>query len=276
MSALNFKNTFLSVNIERAALLKSENMTAFDIKTGLTLPRITKCYEVILFTEDGGYFVVDGIKYDIKRGVVRFLRPGQTVYSKKYGDAYVLYFSYDHNEINTLSQMPSSLTCTDYNVAERLYKDIITSYLSNERCSELVLYHSLLELLCLFYYDSQKSKASHHTSEKVRSVYKAAKFLEENYMNHISLEDVSKEVGLHPNYLHRIFKQIMHKTPLEYLLKIRIDKATDYLLITSLSILEISQMCGFDSSSYFISVFKKYCGVTPSKFRANNTSDGLL
>ena len=54
---------------------------------------------------------------------------------------------------------------------------------------------------------------------------------------------------------------------LDYLVHYRINKSIQFLKNTHLSILEISQMCGFTSPSYYTSVFKKETGLTPKAYR---------
>lgn len=277
MSDYQFTSNQFKAEIKRAVFLKSENMTAFDQQTGMTVPRVSNTYEAVLFTDDGGYFVVDSKRYEIKKGTVRFLRPGQTVYSKKYGDVFVVYFSFVYPDGNVLNEIPNRFLCSDYNRVVNLYKNIIRCYINRSGANELQMYSSLLELLFLFCSDADKHKNNYFSQgTKISSVRNALSFIDNNYRNQIDLTDVANAVNLHPNYLHRIFKQTVGKTPLEYLTETRMKKAEDYLLTTSLPVVEISQNCGFDSVSYFIYVFKRYFGFTPNKFRAEHSNDALL
>jgi AraC-like DNA-binding protein len=53
----------------------------------------------------------------------------------------------------------------------------------------------------------------------------------------------------------------------EYLIMLRISKAEKLLVSSNFSVTKISGMCGFQSSSYFTLMFKKYKGITPKKYR---------
>lgn len=60
-------------------------------------------------------------------------------------------------------------------------------------------------------------------------------------------------------------------TVLDYLAHVRVEKACGMLLEGGMSVTETAMQCGFSSSSYFSSVFKKIIGTTPLKFRSEKS-----
>ncbi len=70
-----------------------------------------------------------------------------------------------------------------------------------------------------------------------------------------------------PYHFIRIFKNETGKTPYEYLVDIKIEKACSLLRRSNLSVTEICFLCGFNSSSHFSTVFKQKIGVSPSMYR---------
>ena len=100
---------------------------------------------------------------------------------------------------------------------------------------------------------------------------RALDYMGQNYMHPIRLEDVAGQAGLSPNYFSSVFKEEMGCTFLHYLNQIRVENSQVLLLSPELSILQICSMCGFEDQSYFIKVFKKYTGTTPSRFRAQHS-----
>ena len=78
---------------------------------------------------------------------------------------------------------------------------------------------------------------------------------------------IASYIGLSPVYFHRLFKTYYGITPNDYLLNIRIDKAKNMLLFDNKSIDEIAYECGFNSSTYFSTVFKKKINESPYRFR---------
>ncbi|TPN83472.1 helix-turn-helix domain-containing protein [Aquimarina algicola] len=100
-----------------------------------------------------------------------------------------------------------------------------------------------------------------------RSILKAEEYLQDNLARDISLEILSKDIGISKYYLHRLFTEIHGDTPLKYLTGIRLQKAKNKLRYSTASIFETAIACGFDNTSYFSNIFKAHTGVSPSQFR---------
>lgn len=75
-----------------------------------------------------------------------------------------------------------------------------------------------------------------------------------------------KSLPVCPDHFRRIFKEDTGKTPVQYLLEIRIAYAKDLLQNSTLSVKNIAQMCGFDDPYYFSRIFKKNTNMSPSKY----------
>ncbi len=95
-------------------------------------------------------------------------------------------------------------------------------------------------------------------------------FIYKNYMQNISIEDIANAVYLSPSYLCTLFKKETNTTLIAYLTQFRIDKAKELLKKTHIKNVEIANMVGYDSPSYFNMIFKKFTGVTPSEYRKGN------
>jgi len=95
-------------------------------------------------------------------------------------------------------------------------------------------------------------------------------YINQNYNKNLSLDELSKQVDMSKFYLCRLFKESLKMSPVEYINKVRIDKAMELLINTDMSISEIAFECGFNNISYFIKVFRKYMHTTPLKFRKQN------
>ncbi|MFL0252654.1 response regulator [Clostridium neuense] len=83
----------------------------------------------------------------------------------------------------------------------------------------------------------------------------------------LSLAKAAKVFFVNPSYLSRIFKKEMDINFMEYLSKIRIDKAIMLISNTDFKAYEISEKVGFSDSSYFSTCFKRYTGVSVSEYR---------
>lgn len=86
----------------------------------------------------------------------------------------------------------------------------------------------------------------------------------------ISLSELSKEIGLSSTYFCRLFKQRMDQTPIDYFIRIKIQRACQYLDFSDLSVQEVSGALGYDDPYYFSRVFKRIMGVSPLQYRKGN------
>jgi len=92
-------------------------------------------------------------------------------------------------------------------------------------------------------------------------------YIEMNYRNDISLNDVAKSQNLSPNYLASFFKTHMGMTFLNYLNSIRLEKAKSDLISTDLFITDIALNNGFPNVKSFNKIFKERYNVTPNVYR---------
>jgi AraC-like DNA-binding protein len=99
-------------------------------------------------------------------------------------------------------------------------------------------------------------------------VTQAAQMLNEEYRTLQSLEIIADRVQLSKYHFSRMFKKHTGFAPMEYITKVRIEKAITLLRTTNYSIEEIAEQVGYASSSYFIKVFRSWVGFSPGEFRS--------
>lgn len=93
--------------------------------------------------------------------------------------------------------------------------------------------------------------------------------IRKTYMSdEISLNTIAAEVGMSPSYFSSIFSKEMGKTFVEYLTEIRIDRAKELLMCSSMKTSEIGYEVGYKDPHYFSYIFKKTQNCTPKEFRA--------
>lgn len=98
-------------------------------------------------------------------------------------------------------------------------------------------------------------------------VRSALTYLQNRFSNPIPLDQLAMEVGMSKYHLQRTFKKVVGLTPMEYVTKLRIDKALSLLKDADLSITEIGHEVGYQSSSYFSELFHRQIGCTPMDYR---------
>lgn len=87
-------------------------------------------------------------------------------------------------------------------------------------------------------------------------------YINKNYCQDISLENVAESIGVSPYYLSRLFKQELRKNFVDYLTEVRINQALKLLKERNYSIRELSEKVGYANPTYFCKVFKKHTGKT--------------
>ncbi|MGQ5390543.1 helix-turn-helix domain-containing protein [Paenibacillus sp. M.A.Huq-84] len=91
-------------------------------------------------------------------------------------------------------------------------------------------------------------------------------YLQNQYMNDISLDSCADHTGLNPVALSKTFKQVTGKNFIDYLTELRMGKAKELLVDTELKINDVAVQVGYQHS-YFNRIFKKQEGITPSQYR---------
>ncbi|MBP3476730.1 MAG: AraC family transcriptional regulator [Lachnospiraceae bacterium] len=98
----------------------------------------------------------------------------------------------------------------------------------------------------------------------------AFSFIEQNFQNDISVEDIAACCGLNRSYFGKIFHENTGKSPQEFLIAYRMTKATELLKLTGLSIADIGNAVGYPNQLHFSRAFKNVYGVSPRQWRYEN------
>ena len=108
-------------------------------------------------------------------------------------------------------------------------------------------------------------------------IHEALTYIEHNFQNEITIEDIAGVCGLNRTYFGKIFKEALGKTPQEFLLNYRMLKAAELLKLTSLSIGDVGMAVGYANQMHFSRAFKNNYGISPREWRyqnhINNTVD---
>lgn len=101
-------------------------------------------------------------------------------------------------------------------------------------------------------------------------IHEALIYIEHNFQNEITIEDIAGVCGLNRTYFGKIFKEALGKTPQEFLLNYRMLKAAELLKLTSLSIGDIGLAVGYANQMHFSRAFKNNYGISPREWRYQN------
>lgn len=97
----------------------------------------------------------------------------------------------------------------------------------------------------------------------------ALRFIHDHAAEGVHVEDVLAQVPVSRRVLETRFRELVGRTPHQEILRVQIDRVKQLLATTDLTLEAIAHRCGFRHAEYMNVVFKRLCGTTPGKFRAN-------
>lgn len=190
---------------------------------------------------------------------LQFANPAHVIDSLKYLIMYLTKTDYpyhifkkDDNNTQYLSDKITGL------LSDSKYKDRIHDYLMIAKKFEIIAFLHQNNLIT--------DESSLIDTKSIKTILPILDYLHENYQHSITLNDISNSFHLHSNYICKLFKKTTGVTMTDYLNYVRINKA-ERLLRDGLSIVEVAELTGFSSQSYFNKVFKKYFYCAPSKYK---------
>ncbi|MFL0196316.1 helix-turn-helix domain-containing protein [Clostridium sp. WILCCON 0269] len=98
-------------------------------------------------------------------------------------------------------------------------------------------------------------------------IEKVIEYMHQNFGEKLSIVNLAKLANMSKSHFIRTFKQETQLAPIEYLIKLRIDKSKKLLRSKTSTITEIALKCGFNSTSHFSSCFAKQLGITPTDYQ---------
>ena len=104
-------------------------------------------------------------------------------------------------------------------------------------------------------------------------VEEALKYIENNYSEAITIQDLANWLSLERTYMYRLFKSMVGVSPQTYLLDVRIRQACTLLTNTDLTITYIARSVGYEDSMYFSRLFRQKKGQTPSQYRDSHRAN---
>lgn len=221
-----------------------------------------KEYMLALVKSGSFYLEMNGCRCNIGEKEAALFWPGQKFYRKVTEPLTMYLFRFktkaipiqhpkiifkDKERINStlrfLGQLDAEMYHNDFNYRKSLFNDILTQYF----------------LECNFQNSPQ--------CDDDPLIIEAKKNFEQYLHEKPVLTDTAEKLGI--SYVHfiRRFKQSTGITPSEYLSKIRLERAKNFLTQTDMAIKDIAPRCGYENEYYFSNVFKKFTGMTPTEFR---------
>lgn len=241
----------------------------------------------IILSGKGGYHV-EGVDYEVEAGDIIICNPGvhhhNIVINK---DEPTVEFFTGFANYHFQNMQPGTIELKDGGHLLRMSGDAKREVLrqcyemlaENEACQigkYFMLKARLMQILLLMMREIveapklRQKGCNFESYTKSYAVKKIVNYLNENYEHKISLDQIAHNMYLSPVYISKIFKEETGESPINYLIKIRLEKAKEILERSGNgSIKDIANSVGYDDVYHFSKLFKKYYGISPQNYRKN-------
>lgn len=143
-----------------------------------------------------------------------------------------------------------------------LFSNLYNEYLINDNVTALAFETGILEA-----FNSVLASDNFITGNMPEWVKKTEEILRFEEPSCIDLTFLTNETGVHPAHISRDFRKYFHCTMSEYVRRLKVEKAGEYLTAGKFTLAEVSYICGFADQSHFIRIFRKFKGLTPQQYQ---------
>lgn len=240
------------------------------------LHRHTSICEMLFIYQGEGSYNVNGHFYRLSKGSIAFCNQGDLhemivnteneIGSFCIGITNLRRKGMDYNQLVKKDEsfviQSNELFPVLYAMCEQMYQLEGTSQGGN--IASQLLCASFIAMTCQM--DNFSMVDAHKTDDEL-NVINIKNYLNLNFMEDISLEEVAEKLGYSVTYISHVFKKATGKTPIQYVIRRRIGHAQTLLISTNYSATQIAGMVGYDNTNYFSTLFSKIVGMTPMKYR---------
>ncbi|MBD2848098.1 response regulator [Paenibacillus sp. IB182496] len=166
---------------------------------------------------------------------------------------------------DVLQVLSSSLTYIAHRHGKQL-KDILGEEMLDKAQNRTFRSMKELRLWCEQAFQRVKHQAG-GSGSKPSVIERVHQFIEQQLSNDVSLQAIAEYVNLHPVYLSKIYKVETGISLSDYILNFRLGRAAELLKHKEVKIYEVGEQVGYQTTHYFIRVFKKRYGMTPQEYR---------
>lgn len=147
---------------------------------------------------------------------------------------------------------------------EQRFAFLFVQWLGKRAYYEALSRHVLSELLTLA---AQQRSERHASPTKERMARKIQEYMLSDIHKNVTIEELSELVGITPNYVTILFKEVIGTTPIQYMHQIRINTAVNLLENTHMTVRAVAEYLGYCDQAYFHRMFKKFMGAAPTDIR---------
>lgn len=242
-------------------------------------PSLRDHYLIHYVLEGSGVFYIDGIKYTLTKGQGFLIPPNVITYYQADENTPWTYVWVGFHGLKAKTYLHRA-NMTRKNPTFNYQGDTLENYIFQMMDVDTFSPYRDLQLqgyLFLFISELVKNSPSDSFSKhSTTDIYikEAMTFIENNYSRPIKISDIARNLSIDRSYFSNVFKKALQKTPQEFLLEYRMDKACELMRNPNLSISNIAFSVGYTDAFNFSKMFKKIKGASPSEYRKQLMNKG--
>ena len=241
--------------------------------------------EISILTKGYGTYYIEGKEYPLAAGDLVILNPG--IYHKSLvtcPDLCAMEYYIGFTDIHIRNTVPNTFPLPGGHLVlhmkdmmkQEVFKLCTTMEKEFETCRPgryFMLKAYLIQLILVLLRDQQELPMEYEgcifeSPNKKHVVNQMIRYFTEHYQEKISLDQIAKNMYLSTFYLSKIFKSETGDTPINYLISLRMEKASELMMtMPGISIQSVASMVGYDDAYHFSKLFKKRYGVSPSQVK---------
>ena len=230
-------------------------------------------YQILYVAGGKGHFELSKGETEVEEGEAVLFLPGQPqkyqYYLSEQPDIYWLHFSGKHAE-----KIPRMLGCPEGGLCR---VGVHGEYISvlDRIIRELQMKRPGFEELSSLYAREMFLLMSRHMAERENRlaaegrIQEAIEMMNRDFASERSISEYAAIFGVSTCWFIRSFREYMGISPQKYIIRVRMEKAKEFLLFSSYQIGEISSLIGYDNPLYFSRIFHSVTGVSPRQYREN-------
>lgn len=247
-------------------------------------------YVLILVKEGTLYITQNGMNYKVGKNQYVVLKAGEEHYGYQASSGRLSYlwvhFTF-HGQVTTYNHSDF----IEENL-EHVISDSINSYYILPECGEIsltqrapLLFNQLLDLsrqeklyskhmidyalsLLVMEISQEFLEMNYNSKNKIPpNIARVMEWIKANYYTNLTIQEIAKEFGYNQDYLSSLFKKTTGVTFIQYINQTRVNMAKSLITNYDVSIKEAAYTCGFQDEKYFMKIFKKFEGMTPSEYK---------
>lgn len=273
---------YLPTQYLNPAVLKCIRFDGYPLNQAVMAERTVYDYEIEFYLRSDGGIKINHVFVPFRCGEINIRKPGQIVQGVLPYECYTLCLDLLGNPLRSgsyslgmpeeaqelyqnplLAKLPDRLIPSRPEILSGLLENILRRTGNNDDFSAFQNKTDLCQLFSEIFAETAQQRSTGGSAP----IRRAVRMIQEHFAEPLLVEDLIEASGLSKSFFHQQFHQETGTTPGNMITSLRLNKACNLLLITSLDIGEIAFLCGYPDNAYFTRIFRKKTGFTPSAYR---------